>query len=462
MRSTANDNRAAVRLVAFLLIGVALAAATGRLSHHTVNDTPSYVEYPLGSLTEALLSIRTPGYPIFLAAVTATVGLQIVPLIQVLLHASVCWFFGEELMRRGMPRHPAIVAAFCVLVGCTAADHINTVSTDAPAASLGVLTATFLMRACRTASKMDVIACAVIAIVTIFVRPAYLFLIPWIGLAGWLLVRCQSGCSQPVLMAPVRKTIGLKIAVIVGVVVCGWMSLRFLVVSEFGIAPFGHQNLSALLVQTVPPETLRALPGETGELGEMIADKLQQDGFQLPDENGGGIPTLTIESQWGQINYGVVWPLARDAYADQDALAIVAPEVSVHRRIGMLNQAILSASPSGYVRWVLLAIRRAIWGTAANIAMHPIFLLMIIVGLGWILVRASQGAKLGPISPPEGWSAFAILAITYAVMGIGFVILSSPPIGRFADASAIFLPGLLASLCVSDRLPALLAPSDSH
>ncbi|MCA9139463.1 MAG: glycosyltransferase family 39 protein [Planctomycetales bacterium] len=440
MRSTVKVSDATVRLIAFCLLGVALAAAGGRLSVHTVNDTPSYLNYPLGSLHDALLSIRTPGYPIFLAVVSATVGLQFVPVIQVLLHAVVSWFFGEELIRRGMPLRGAIAAAVSVMIGCTAVDHIQTISTDAPAASLGVLTATFLMRACRTSSLADMIACAVVATATIFVRPAYLFLIPWIAFAGWLLVE-----------RPARRTIGLRIAIAVALVVLGWMSMRKIIVSEFAIAPFGHQNLSAILVQTVTPETLRQLPGESGDLGRMIADQLERDGYQLPADNAGGIPTLTMETQWDVINYGVVWPIARDRYADQDALGIHAPAVLVHRRIGALNGAILSASPRGYLRWIVLAIRRSVWGTAANIAMHPIFLPIILAGLVWVVIRSSQRIPLSPIVLPEGWAALAIVAITYAAMGIGFVILSSPPLGRFADAAAIFLPGLVASLFVGGR-----------
>ena len=187
MRSIAKSNDALLRYAVISLIAVALAAVTGRLAVHTVNDSPSYLNYPLGSLRDAMLSIRTPGYPILLALITGTLGLLWVPLAQVLLHATACWYLIEELLHRDMPVRSALLAGFCVLIGCTAADHINTISTDAPAASLGLIAAVALIAVYRTGRTSNLVLCATITSLAIFVRPAYLFLIPWIAIAGYLL-----------------------------------------------------------------------------------------------------------------------------------------------------------------------------------------------------------------------------------------------------------------------------------
>lgn len=456
MRSIAKPNDTVLRYIVLTLIGLALAAITGRLSVHNVNDTPSYVDYPFSSLREAMLSIRTPGYPIFLLVAKSTVGLALVPLIQVLLHSAASWLLVEELLARGMPIRSALAAGFCVLVGCTAADHINTISTDAPAASLGVISAVLLMKACRRRSNSSALLCALfcalVGAVTIFVRPAYLFLIPWIAVAGWLLEYRRDIDSDADRSDGRRRMLGLKIAGSIGCVVLGWMMLRLAIVSDFAIAPFGHQNMSAMLVQTVPPETLRSLPGPPGELGHLVADELERQGYQLPETTGALLPTLTIESQWDVINYGVIWPLARDHYAEEDANSDIAKSVLIHRRIGALNRAILAESPGGYFRWLALGVRRSVWGTAANLAMHPIFFALILIGMIWLLIRTTRGPATGRIIVPPGWNALAIVTISYAIFSIGFVILSSPPLGRFADAGAIFVPGLIASLLVAPKL----------
>lgn len=437
-----------LRCAGIAMVALFLAAITGRLSVHVVNDTPSYIEYPFDSLAAAMLSIRTPGYPIFLTLVQSTVGLSAVPVIQVLLHAIASWCLCEELMRRKMPIGPALLSAFCVLVGCTAADHLNTISTDAPAASLGVLTAALLMKACRTDRRRDAVFCAVLAVLTLFVRPAYLYLIPWLAVAGWLLGRRRSVVDPADSAARSAGWVGAKVAIAVTLLVLGWMGARKMVVSDFGIVPFGHQNLSAILVQTVPPSQLRTLPGPSGQLGRAIADELQRGEFQLPAEAGGGIPTMTIESQWGQINYEVVWPLAREIESQHQAGGEVPFQVGVHHRIAALNRSIVSVAPQAYARWLLLAMRRSVWGTAANLAMHPLFLLMILIGLVRIVVSAARRASIGPVQVPAAWGDFALVGISYAVFAIAFVSLTSPPIGRFADAGAIFLPALVASLFV--------------
>lgn len=437
-------NESAIRWGVYAVLGVVLAAASGRLTFHLVNDSPSYLEYPLGNLTEMLLSIRTPGYPVLVAMVRSTLGLSAMPIVQVLLHATAAWALGEELQRRSMPARGAVAAALCVLVGCTAMDNISTISTDAPGASFGVLTAVLLMQASRKGGTGSWIACGLLGLVAIAIRPAYLFLLPWMTVAGWMLVKHDGGSQW-------RRTAGFRVSLVVFLVLIGWMSLRKSVVNDFALVPFGHQNLSAILVQTVPLETLRSLTGDGGELSVRVADELEQECYESPGQ-GGGLATLTIERQWDVINYHVILPIARELELQRsepkDHL-----NVRVHRRVAAMNHQILSASKRGYARWLLLGMRRAAWGVAANLVMHPIFLGAIVISIAWLWVRCLSDTPLNPLVIPKGWSAFAIVAITYAAMKIGFVILTSPPLGRFADAGAIFLPGLVACLFVGSRDP---------
>lgn len=439
-----NRSDAGIRWGGFVVLGVALAAISGRLAFHVVNDSPSYLKYPLGDLPQMLQSIRTPGYPILLWLIDSTVGWTATPFVHVVLHATAAWALCEELLGRSMGRRRAIVAAFCVLIGCTAMDNINTISTDAPAASLGVLTAVFLMRASRRKSPGSVIACGLFSLTAIAFRPAYLFLLPWMTVCGWMLVRHDGGEGW-------SRFAGFRVSVAVLLVLIGWMALRKSVVNDFGLVPFGHQNLSAILVQTVPQETLRSLTGEGGELSSRVADQLLKDGFQSPEE-GRGLPTLTIENQWDLINYNVILPIASelenletiDGGDSEDAISI-----RVHRRVADMNHQILAVSKRGYIRWLILAMRRSVWGVAANIMMHPVFLAMTMFATIWLLAKCISGVPMNPVAIPGGWSALAIVAITYAAMKIGFVILTSPPLGRFADAGAIFLPGLVAILLIA-------------
>ncbi|KAA5545958.1 hypothetical protein FYK55_03330 [Roseiconus nitratireducens] len=440
-----------LRFALLALIGLTLAAVSGRLAVHTVNDTPSYVDYPFESLDQALSSIRSPGYPLFLRLVELTVGLDAVPLLQLLLHVLAVWVLIEELLARQMAAPAAWMAALCVLVGCTAADHLSTISTDAPAASLGVICAVGLMHATRTGSRAVWIAAGVCCLLTIAVRPAYLFLIPWFAVVGWMLaVHDDRLVPDPAGDTSSRQRPryhGCVVAAVVLVALLSWMALRKVRVGEFGLLPFGHQNLSAVLVQTVSPQTLRGLSGDGGELASRVADRLEQDGYELPVD--GGLPTMTLEAQWDRINYFVILPIAQDLERDRDAGGSGDPfNVRVHRRIGAMNRQILASHGRGYLRWLPLAARRAVWGIVADIAMHPVFLAMILLGGLTLVVRITMHPNRSPLHVPEGWTALTLVGLTYAGFKLALIILSSPPLGRFADAAAIFLPAVLGSFVI--------------
>ena len=433
-----------LRLVGYAVVALVLAGLFGRLRPHEVNDSPSYLSYSFESLQGAMLSIRTPGYPIFLAIVGSTIGLSFVPALQVLLHATAAWCLGEELLDRKMPEWSALAAGAAVLVGCTPTDHVHTLSTDAPAASLGVLVVVLLLRATRLQHWSWWVGCGCVAMLAIFVRPAYLFLLVWLPIAGALLHRHDRGVALLRGRPPLRVWhASLTAAAVLGVLLL-WMTARKLVVNDFALVPFGHQNLSALLVQTLPSKKLEKLRGDGGELAKLVADRMTAGGFDAPDGRL-SLTTMQIESQWDRINYEIIIPAAHELESrregDLDGLS-----VREHRRIAAMNKAILSDAPKGYLRWLALGTRRAVWGSVANITMHPVFLGLILIGAVALVARVSSGTVLTPMVIPTGWSALALVGVSYAIFKIGFVILSSPPLGRFADAGAIFVPAILAAL----------------
>ncbi|EMI53847.1 signal peptide protein [Rhodopirellula sallentina SM41] len=110
------------------------------------------------------------------------------------------------------------------------------------------------------------------------------------------------------------------------------------------------------------------------------------------------------------------------------------------------------AYPTRYVRWWLLAVRRGMWGSAANMVMHPLFLISIIAFAVFSIYQcvspSVQPDDQNPSSRCDaGYRALVLLAITYAAFKLGFVALTSPPIGRFSDAAFVFIPGIL--LCAA-------------
>jgi hypothetical protein len=274
---------------------------------------------------------------------------------------------------------------------------------------------------------------AALATLAIFLRPAYVFLIPWLLIAG-VMLRVVLGTRWSLAIKS-----SLALSVLAAVPVLAWMVLRWIVVSEFALLPFGHQNLAAVLVQLVSDEELRGIDGDASDMAIAVVEEKRS----FASSGGGFAPgppgaTMTIDARWDDMTYHVVVPASAKVAGDDS--------VARHQAIGELNRALISRWPMRYVVWLAKAARRGAWAIAADIVMHPIFLVAIFLALVVVLYRATTGTFTIPeMPPPIGIRALAIIAISYLFTNVALVILSSPPIGRFSDAAAIFLPAWLAA-----------------
>ncbi len=423
----------------FLLFFGALAVVfqvTGRLQVQLVADSPSYIDYPVHSFDAALRSQRTPGYPILIQVVQRTLGLPAMPLVHLLLLATAAWMLRGELLQWGSTRSRSLAAALAVALGCTAFDNLAIVSTDAPTAALGVLTAASLMRWARNkGSIVSAIPVAILASLAIAFRPAYLFLLPWTFVAGTMLMvlRRRSECVSLVGAAG-------KASVVVGLAlipVLAWVSLRGFVVGDFGLVPFGQQNLAGVTVQLVTDEELRATEGEPRQLAWEVLrqrDRFLESGGRLAEGDPGA--TMTYEMRWNDYIWYIVVPAAERLYPGDN--------LATHGVIGSLNRDIIARFPWRYARWLLLASRRAVWVVVADIVMHPLFLLGGALLIVWEFRRLLVGIDRSPHQVDSGLDALWVVAVTYAALKIGLIIATSPPLGRFADAAAILIPAWIA------------------
>jgi hypothetical protein len=417
----------------FVVAGLALALLTGRLTPHLVPDSASYLNYSFSSLEEICRSARMPGYPLWLLIWKRTIGIEIVPAAQVIVHATAAWWLLCELKQWEMPRGQRLAAAIAVGVGCTAMDHISTISTDAIAASFGVMVATAMLRSVRLRNRRwSWVPVAVLATVAIFIRPAYLFLIPWLLIGGAMLERIGGISWRSALIS------GFRLSAIVVLPLVAWMCVRFAVVGDFAILPFGHQNLAGILVQLVSDDELRGLRGEPARLAGGIVDRKHE--FEADHGFAEGDPgaTMTIDARWDDMTYNVVVRAAREITGDDTVMQNLA--------IARLNKAIIRRWPVRYAIWLLKAVRRGAWAIAADMVMHPLFLAAIGCAILCILYRSvtgSSGQLVLEDSPAP--RALSIVAWTYMITKLGLVILTSPPIGRFSDAAAIFIPAWFAA-----------------
>ncbi|MGB7346284.1 MAG: hypothetical protein WBD20_18850 [Pirellulaceae bacterium] len=422
----------------FVAIGLLLAHLTGRLSPHFVNDSVSYLKYDFGSADSIARAIRTPGYPFWLWLFKSAIGIDIVPAAQVIVHATAAFCLFRELTHWGLSRANALLVGVSVGIGCTAADNISTIAADALAASIGVFVIARLLCWARQGSSWQNITLIVASVTAaIQVRPAYLFLIPWVFLAGTIL-RAMTGPNQRPLGETLRSA--SFVASLCVIPLLGWMTFRHVAVSDFGVLPFGHQNLAAILVQLLDDEELQSLPKDStaGKLGQAIVETKNRYDREFGFEPGEFGATMTIDSRWDEMTYFVVVPAAVEIAGDDT--------ISYHHAIADLNKAIVTNYPLRYLKWLAKSARRGAWSIAANIVMHPVFLAGIALASALMLYRAVYGNFASvALADSVAFRALTIVTFSYLIAKLGFVILTTPAIGRFSDAAAILLPGWIGA-----------------
>jgi hypothetical protein len=72
--------------------------------------------------------------------------------------------------------------------------------------------------------------------------------------------------------------------------------------------------------------------------------------------------------------------------------------------------------------------------------MHPLGLLATVAAVLLLFWLVAVGKNLPELRLSSQCQPLLIIALSYAAMKLCFVILTSPPIGRFADAAGILIP----------------------
>ncbi len=417
--------------VYFLIYSLPLllfAAVTHRLEPHLVADSPSYINYPLHSLTGAMLSSRTPGYPLFLGLCRPLWGLQLVPLIQLLLHTLAVSYFCVELRNWGLGKRTTWAAGFTLVFGCTALDNVSTISTDCLAMTVGMISISMVARWARIgATWQAALPAAFWASVAVFIRPAYLSFVPWLIVAGTMILSSPVILDDPFkIKDAVRRafTLGLMASV----PILAWTLLRGVTVDSYKFVPFGNANLAGITVQLVSRTELAAMDGGKNLLAQEI-NRTEQS-----MERNGSLSAMILESQWDDLVWHTIVPANKrvnpDPAIQEDCLAD-------------LNGKLIQHYPLRYARWIMLGMRRAVWGSAANILMNPVL-------IGFVAIAVAAGAHQCYWGRPLPWAIdseshikairlLTLLSISYFLIMSGFVVLTSPPLGRFIDATAIYL-----------------------
>ncbi len=464
-------------LVTCLLTLLLLSLVTGRIRPHLVPDSATYLQHTWDPPSAAARSIRPPGYPLLLdlllaegrkpsgaapdseilaegrkpsgaapvpqflaegrkpsgaspgglrrSAKISAARLTGVVIIQIAWQAIAAAALILELRRWRVVKPIAYVAGAVLAVGCPFWDHVSTIATDSLAASIAAMIGVVTLAGWRKGfGPPAAVGLSLLTLMAISLRPAALYLIAAVPLAiaaGWCPGLTQLASRPSRREAPTLAILCYLLPI--GCVLGGWCFWRGAVTGDYGLLPFGHINLAGVTIQLVSPEELRDVGPDHPVAYEI---------FQNPLYRGRAMSTMEIEDRWDAQSYFVA--AAAAALNGGDA-------VDQNRILGGLNRSLILAHPGRYIHWVLLSVRRGIWGSLANLAMHPIYLM---IGLSLIAAVVRQIMKSQqphrPVAATSVIGPLFILAATHAACLTVFVSLSSPAIGRLVDPGWIFVP----------------------
>lgn len=436
-------------LIALTVIGGLIAGWRGSFRPVEVPDTAGYVHFPWDTLQAALSNERTPGYPLLLRLVRGVSGrLSWMPAGHYLCYCLAMFMFHAGLLRQGCPAIYSPWIAGSLLTANILAGYMQTIATDTLAGAAGVACCGALLLWLRPAGRslFWAIALAVCVAAGWLIRPANLFLVPFVVLTAAVLSWMQSAAPKSAL-----RTALLGLA-IVAIPLAAWCLLRWQVVGKFGVVSFGGYNLIGISGQFLDEELAGRVSQNLQPLAQAVLERRRDIPVsQIPFHEESRLHYLRMETNYDLTIWDLFVPAARGLYGDDPA--------TVNTRLKELGLELIWLRPGWYTLWVLKAARQALWKLVGDFLMNPcgavLTVLTAVATLIGILSRLRPGESGGNLAAMDHIvKLLYVLAMIYAITTLLLVIAVCPPLGRMTDAAGVLLaPLVTAVLC--DRLSRL-------
>ena len=440
-----------VRHPSFWLVaqGIALAiflTAASQLHPHGTPDTSSYQRFPLDSLHAALEHSRTFGYPIFLRLAGSLADHSAaVPGCQLAIHFGAIWVFYLGVCRLLDSRWLAFAVASPLLYSNILFGYVNNLIADSLASSISVATVGGLLWLVsgRCSSWLWLVLSAA-CFATYQVRPAYLFLVFLLPILGsglyWMRARELPHGGIEI------HWLGSKLAACGLVPLLAYCAVRWWLVGHFALVSFGGNNFVGTVGVFLNQDMVSELPPDLQRLAETAIETRKKAVARHPEYSDE--PTLQymeIENRFDFNTWVVFVPSAQRLYGNDQ------PRINAELR--RLAVAIIVARPGYYLAWLGKAAWRGICVALLDLAQNPIYLggLVGLLALhGCVVVRTVGGppeTRLEDRAEPSAlrfpFNAILLVALVFAGMKLLLIIITTPPLGRFMDAGAVFFPALL-------------------
>jgi hypothetical protein len=333
---------------------------------------------------------------------------------------------------------------------------------DCIACSLAIAAVGFLLLVVSPqSSKLSWSGLIVSLVLTYQLRPAYLFLpllLPLLGGAlQWLLSDASALRGQRR-----RVFVGLCAAGIVPLL--AFVLLRWFVVGDLGLVAFGGNNfagvVSCFLSEDDPPKMPPAVRPLAGAILQGRRE-LAESSASFPA--GPMLQYREIEDQFDLATWAVCVPVAREQVGDGW------PEIN--RSLFLFSIATIRHKPVQYGIWLAKAFVRGVYMIVSELIMNPVYLtlmLLLVVAQTCFVVRLKRSHTTVRLFHLDEcfWQIHALwlVAGSFALSKLLFVIMTTPPLSRFTDAAGVFVPLVLAQalVCRIRGIPMIRSPQHTE
>ena len=429
-----------------VVVLASLLVSTGRLSPHATPDTASYQNFPLDSLSAALGHARTFGYPLFFRAASGlTSQCNAVPSCQLAAHVVAVAIFYLGVCRLLDSEWSAFAAASPLLYSNIVLGYVDNLIADSLASSVSVATVGLLFWVVSGVRSVWLwLALSASCFATYQIRPAFLFLVLLLPIAGVLLCWMRSRTDSRV--SSDYRRLGSKLAVCGLLPLLGYCGFRWLLVGHFALVSFGGNNFAGTIGVFLTPSMVSELPRDLRPLAHVAIQNRNKLAARDPEYSSE--PTLEymeIENRFDFNTWQVFVPAAQHFYGDD--------QLRVNASLRRLAVAIIWCRPGDYAIWLAKAAWRGICVTLLDLAQNPVYLAML---AGLLVVHARLVVRRLRLAPEArsalledsrdshfAFNALLLFAMLFAGMKLLLIITTTPPLGRFMDAAGVFFPAVL-------------------
>jgi len=400
---------------------------------------------------------RTVGYPVLLVFIhMLSPGLGLLPEIQYALLALAVFFLYTSLCVYGFRKPAAFFGSSILLYAGFVSSFVPEVMSDSAGVSMAIVTVGFLFRAAGKPGRLfPLLGMGLSAFFTYQIRPAFLFLVPWLPLSvlalEWIRGRYEAvkpGTGQLIRHIAVAILLALFPLLL-------FSAARMSLTGHFGLTSFGGINFIGITLQLLPEDRVDELPEHLrGPASEMLA--CMKERRPLLETGDEGLGRNEYRKLFRRYNYTIHQCAVKVARELSKAENGVVDKVYINNMLQELSTEIFTMRPGLYLDVVYNSFIIGLKNTFRSGRLMNGALAMILAGLlaggfaaaGALKMHGLTGPAVSPRARLEIYSLLFV-ATSFYTTKLLLVILVEMPIPRYMLAAGAFLPALLAGAAAS-------------